>query len=835
MVSLTPEKKMKSKKTKKILGGVAIAAVSLGCLGLAGIANAADTTTGTTSSSSTGSAPASGAYQLGPMTGAMTGTTTITANISAAQVESGEKLSDHSLEYIQIGSYMTHGSSGSFTVSASTQKVEDALYNFLTAPTGGLKQAFPDSDYATSKGEAFNWLLTGNSGTFLGHDASGQGNYGVSDNTDYAVRLLANYLYDNVSSLGALTDAKLTSVTTTNGTQAGSFNVNNPGVYLIIDNVSSNASLPIILSTMPTKGYTIPQGMTNWVTDQIALKDQDPQAMPVKQFVTGTSVDKSGDLTGGTLSDSVTSSVGSQNTVTYQISNVFPNTNGYKSYTYKFIDYPGLGMTLNIAGGANMYVAGIPLATLVSNGDATVTTVSDSGTPQKYGTATGDSTLSAMGNLVGAANSASSLTVSLDEAGMQYIAQNGYQTSNVSGKGINFSKLFTTALPSSKSAYQSSVSNTVNGTTNNMQGAGNGASSYTGQTQKAASGENTNTTTNTTTKQTYPEYPQAQGELFGLTYQAYLNTNVQTKVSNSAPVTEASNTAETVNNGVQSGPTNSVPLKTSGTYNGGKNPENGQTSGTKQINPGDTTGSINGVPSVNTVGAGINWMKIWGSGSVASGAEFQVQNSKGEYLYAAGDGSTTGTTTDTTTNKPTGWAWTTDKSQAQTFSASSLYGSASSSSTTGTTGTTGTGTTGTGSTGTGSMGSSSSSAVNPAADGGLFEITGLADGTYTVTETHAANGADQNVLPSFQVTVTEGSPEKILTTSASDNLVDNTPNGNPFNSTDYRTVENVKSVTGLPLTGGAGILTGVIAAVLLFGTAGIVLVVYKRRKAQREE
>ena len=66
------------------------------------------------------------------------------------------------------------------------------------------------------------------------------------------------------------------------------------------------------------------------------------------------------------------------------------------------------------------------------------------------------------------------------------------------------------------------------------------------------------------------------------------------------------------------------------------------------------------------------------------------------------------------------------------------------------------------------------------------------------------------------------------------NLVNNTPNGNPFNSTHYNTVENVKSLTGLPLTGGAGILTGVIAAVILFGTAGIVLVVYKRRKQQED-
>ena len=66
------------------------------------------------------------------------------------------------------------------------------------------------------------------------------------------------------------------------------------------------------------------------------------------------------------------------------------------------------------------------------------------------------------------------------------------------------------------------------------------------------------------------------------------------------------------------------------------------------------------------------------------------------------------------------------------------------------------------------------------------------------------------------------------------NLVNSTPNGNPFNSADYNTVENVKSLAGLPLTGGAGILTGVIAAVILFGTAGIVLVVYRRRKQQND-
>ena len=38
----------------------------------------------------------------------------------------------------------------------------------------------------------------------------------------------------------------------------------------------------------------------------------------------------------------------------------------------------------------------------------------------------------------------------------------------------------------------------------------------------------------------------------------------------------------------------------------------------------------------------------------------------------------------------------------------------------------------------------------------------------------------------------------------------------------------------LPLTGGAGILIGVIAAVTLFAAAGIVLVVYRRRKQQED-
>ena len=770
---------MKSTKTKKLLGGVAIAAVSLGCLGLAGVANAADATTngmGTTSST-----PTSAAYQLGPLTGAMAGQQTITVNVSKAQ---GETLSDHSLEYIKIGDYMTHGSSGSFTVSASNQDVENALYNFITATTGGLKQAFPSASYTSADGEAFNWLLTQNSnGTFLGADASGQAGYGTSESTDYAVRLLANYLYTQQKNLGgSFTQVKLTPTMSSDGYQEGTFTVDSPGIYLIIDTANSNASLPIILPTEAATGYTAPGNMKNYLTDSIALKDQDPQAMPVKQFVTDTTTDsKTGDLTGGTLTDSMTSSVGQAGTVTYQISNVFPNTNGYQSYTYKFIDNPGTGMTLNIAKGANMYVAGIPLTTLVGDGDASVslTTATMGNTPGTTNTYDSSTALSSMPTLEGGTDA--QMVVSLNEAGMQYIEAHGYQTSNVSGKSINFKAL----------SSQASVTNTVNSTTNTMAGANNGSSSYTGQTQPAGSGENGNMTTDKTTGQTYP---QAQGELFGLTYQAFLNSSVTTSTSTKMSVTEADNTAMTDNNGTQSSQSTNMPLKTSGQYNGGTSDQSGKPAPTSQVNPGNITGtndngSTDGVPNRTAVGAGLSWMKIWGSGSVASGAEFTVQNSNGQYLYATGNG----------------WAWG-NESQAEKFMASTLYKG----------------------TGTDSM------TVNQAANGGLFEITGLANGTYTVSEYQAATGADQNVKPSFQVTITAGEPETVQTSSASDNLVDNTPNGTPFNSTTFHTVENVKSLTGLPLTGGAGILTGVIAAVILFGTAGIVLVVYKRRKAQRD-
>ena len=225
-----------------------------------------------------------------------------------------------------------------------------------------------------------------------------------------------------------------------------------------------------------------------------------------------------------------------------------------------------------------------------------------------------------MPNLVGGTDA--QMTVNLNEAGMQYIEANGYQTSNMSGKSINFGKL----------SSQSDISQTVNGTTNTMSGVNKGASSYTGQTQAAPSGENGNSTSS-------GEYPQAGGELFGLTYQAYLNSDVAW----SGGTTEATNTAQTDNNGTQSTTTAPVPLTTSGTYNGGTTNGSGKTQGTTQTNPDQITGTdhngkTDGVPNKTAVGAGLTWMKVWGSGDIASGASFYVQNSNKQYLYATGDG-----------------------------------------------------------------------------------------------------------------------------------------------------------------------------------------------------
>ncbi|MBO6098257.1 MAG: hypothetical protein J6O87_02245 [Aeriscardovia sp.] len=760
-----------SKKTKKFLGGVAIAAVSLGCLGLAGIANADGTTTA--SGSGTTSTAATYPFYSTKASDAISGKPTITFNVSAAQ---GSTLSQHHLSYIQLGSYYATGSD--FQTISSSQDASNAIGTWLTTD---LKTYFSSEDYTTADGDPLSWLLTQNSSSsFLGTGLSGQG----SSAEDMAIRSLANYLLTQASTSGLLKTAgtQITfASTSTNsaGAQEGTWKAPAPGVYLILDDDGSNASMPMIVATEPGGSYTVPSTMTDLITDQVALKTQDPQTAPDKAFVVDPTW-SNGAATGGKIQTSgLTTTIGQSGAVTYQVAGVFPNYTGYTSYHYSFVDQPGTGMTLDINGGNNLDVAGVPVSTLMGAGTDAVT-VSETTADNVTTTASTPSQLSSdIKDLVGGDTSAqATLTVTLDQAAMEYLVSKGAKSTSVTaGDAINGGSALTdysVTTPAPTSAADD-------------QGQNGGKSSWTGQTTPT--------------------------QYFGLDYQAYLNNDVATSTSSSssassssssasmadmasAPVTEASNYAYTVNNGAKSTSTGNVPLSTSGTYNGGDNPMgNGKTSttnpgSTSQIPAGSITGSkdngtTDGVPNNTAVGAGINWMKIWASGQPATGAVFQVQNSSGQWLYATGSG----------------WAWAQDQKNGEYFGATTL-----------------------------------DSAAGTTAAGGLFQISGLGNGTYTVHEVKQATGAAA-VLPVFDITVTAGKPEVVSTTGTgvnTYNLVNETPDGSPFNSQMFNTVENVKSMTSLPLTGGAGVLTGVIAAVLLFGTAGIVLVVYRRKKSQQD-
>lgn len=777
-----------SKKTKKLLGGVAIAAVSLGCLGLAGIANAEDTSS-TASGSGTASTAVTYPFYSTKAKDAISGTPTITFDVSAAQ---GNTISQHKLSYIQLGSYYATGTD--FQTISTTQDASNAIGTWLT---NNLKTYFPNlttaETYTTADGDPLSWLLTQNSSSsFLGTDLSGQG----SSAEDMAIRSLANYLLTQASTDGLLkanptsitlttTDAKGNPLTNANGAYEGTWQAPAPGVYLVLDQDGSNASLPMIVATEPGGTYKVPTMMQDLITNQVALKTQDPQTMPDKAFVVDPTW-KDGAATGGKIQTSgLTTTIGSSGTVTYQVAGVFPNYTGYTSYTYSFVDQPGTGMTLAINGGNNLDVAGVPVSTLMGVGTNAVT-VSETTANNVTTSVSTAADLSKISDLVGGDTSAqATLKVTLDQAAMEYLVSKGAKSTSVTaGDAINGGSALT----------DYSVTTPAPASASDDQGQNGGKQSWTGQTSPT--------------------------QYFGLDYQAYLNSDVMTTtpssssssssssasmvsgaMTSSTPVTQASNKAYTVNNGAKSTTTGNVPLSTSGTYNGGDNPMgNGKTSTT---NPGSTSqipagkitgtkdnGTTDGVPNNTAVGAGINWMKIWASGQPAGGAVFQVQNSSGQWLYATGSG----------------WAWATSQKDGEYFGATTLDSAA--------------GTT----------------AEDANGKSGLFQISGLGNGTYTVHEVQQATGAAA-VLPSFDITVTAGQPETVSTTGTgvnTYNLVNETPNGSPFNSQMFNTVENVKSMSSLPLTGGAGVLTGVIAAVLLFGTAGIVLVVYRRKKSQQD-
>ena len=224
----------------------------------------------------------------------------------------------------------------------------------------------------------------------------------------------------------------------------------------------------------------------------------------------------------------------------------------------------------------------------------------------------------------------------------------------------------------------------------------------------------------------------------------------------------ADNSAQVDNNGAASQSSPEVAVHTNGSANSGAEPiPNPNNPPSNPVSPDQ--------PSPTSTNVGMWWQKIWPNKTAAKGAKFEVSktvNGTTEYLERG-------------TNGAGSWQWTTNTADAVQFS--SVNGN------------------------------------------GLFEIGGLANGTYTVTETTQATGA-QAIKPSFTVTLKYGTTETISTTATGD------PWGLVSSSDD--TVENVKSISQLPMTGGAGIILGALVALLLLGGAATLLLVYRKKSAR---
>lgn len=108
---------------------------------------------------------------------------------------------------------------------------------------------------------------------------------------------------------------------------------------------------------------------------------------------------------------------------------------------------------------------------------------------------------------------------------------------------------------------------------------------------------------------------------------------------------------------------------------------------------------------------------------------------------------------------------------------------------------------------------------------GKLNIGGLAPGDYQVAETKPLDGYVHMALPSFTVTITgteDNSNQNYLS------LGDQSVAGLVSFSNNVFTVDNVTSLTQLPLTGGAGLIMFAVIAVILGSAAGIVLFRAKR-------
>ena len=107
-------------------------------------------------------------------------------------------------------------------------------------------------------------------------------------------------------------------------------------------------------------------------------------------------------------------------------------------------------------------------------------------------------------------------------------------------------------------------------------------------------------------------------------------------------------------------------------------------------------------------------------------------------------------------------------------------------------------------------------------ENGEVSFPNIAEGTYTVEEIKAPAGYAQNLLPSFQIKVTDDGV--MLVNAGTLGLASTVNNGIQ--------VRNVKSVTQLPLTGAAGITMLVVVALLLGGAGALIAVRSRSLKRQ---
>ena len=107
-------------------------------------------------------------------------------------------------------------------------------------------------------------------------------------------------------------------------------------------------------------------------------------------------------------------------------------------------------------------------------------------------------------------------------------------------------------------------------------------------------------------------------------------------------------------------------------------------------------------------------------------------------------------------------------------------------------------------------------------ENGEVSFPNIAEGTYTVEEIKAPAGYAQNLLPSFQIKVTDDGVT--LVSAGTLGLASTGTNGIQ--------VKNVKSITQLPLTGAAGITMLVVVALLLGGAGALIAVRSRSLKRQ---